>query len=225
MDNNRFIHSKDWMPRLFEDLLVDKMNPKVQEKTTKFQIGGMKGHRSTEHLFSVKSVLAYYAMIQQPIIMQCIDIRKYFDKENLRDAMNTLYSAGVEGKTYRLWFKLNQNTRIAVKTGAGLTEERDTGETLGQGTVGGALASALNIDEELNAHFEESQSEISYGATRLQPLSFQDDVIRMCIGRDSAQDGYHRFEAVFQKQTTTDSSYKIMFFVIQKQQNANCHRK
>ena len=111
--------------------------------------------------------------------------------------MNTLYLAGVQGKTYRLWFKLNQNTRIAVKTGAGLTEERDTGETLGQGTVGGALASALNIDEELNAHFEESQSEISYGATRLQPLSFQDDVIRMCIGRDSAQDGYHRFEAVF----------------------------
>lgn len=54
---------------LFEDLVVEKMKPKVQEKTTKFQIGGMKGHRSTEHLFSVKHVLAYYAMIQQPIII------------------------------------------------------------------------------------------------------------------------------------------------------------
>lgn len=74
MDNNRFIHSKDWMPRLFEDLVVDKMKPKVQEKTTKFQIGGMKGHRSTEHLFSVKSVLAYYAMIQQPIILSALTL-------------------------------------------------------------------------------------------------------------------------------------------------------
>ena len=124
--------------------------------------------------------------------MQCIDIRKYFDKENLRDAFNTLYSAGVQGKVYRLWYKLNQNTRIAVKTGVGLTDERDTGETLGQGTVGGALASALNIDEELNAHFEES-----HGLVRLQPLSFQDDVIRMCPGRAGAQEGYHKFEAVF----------------------------
>ena len=113
----------------------------------------MKGHRATEHLFSVKIVIAYYAMIKQPLIMQCIDIRKYFDKENLRDALNTLYSAGVQGKVYRLWYKLNQNTHIAVKTAVGLTDERDTGETLGQGTVGGALASALNIDEELNAHF------------------------------------------------------------------------
>ena len=97
MDNNRFIHSKVWMPRLFEDLVVTKMKSKVQEKTTKFQIGGMKGHRSTEHLFSVKSVIAYYAMIRQPLIMQCIDIRKYFDKENLRDALNTLHSARCTG--------------------------------------------------------------------------------------------------------------------------------
>ena len=61
MDNNRCIHSKQWMPRLFEDLVVSKMKDRVQKKTTKYQIGGMKGHRSTEHLFSVKSIIAYYA--------------------------------------------------------------------------------------------------------------------------------------------------------------------
>ena len=71
MDNNRFIHSKDWMPRLFEDLVVNKMKPKVQNYTTKYQIGGMKGHRATEHLFSVKSVIGYYAwMDNQPFIVQ-----------------------------------------------------------------------------------------------------------------------------------------------------------
>ena len=98
MDNNRFIHSKDWIPRLFEDLVVSKMKSKIQQKTTKFQIGGMKGHRSTEHLFSVKSVIAYYSWIDKPLIIQCIDIRKYFDKENLCDAMNAVYSAGVQGR-------------------------------------------------------------------------------------------------------------------------------
>ena len=36
MDNNRFNHSKDWMPRLFEDLVVNKMKPKVQNNTTKY---------------------------------------------------------------------------------------------------------------------------------------------------------------------------------------------
>ena len=119
MDNNRFIHSKNWMPRIFEDLVVSNVKTKIQEKTTKYQIGGMKGHRSTENLFSVKSVIAYYAWINLPLIMLCIDIRKFFDKENLRDAMNALFSAGVCGKLYRLWFKLNENTRIAVQTGVG----------------------------------------------------------------------------------------------------------
>ena len=197
MDNNRFIHSKQWMPRLFEDLVVSKMKHKVLNKTTKFQIGGMKGHRATEHLFSVKSVIAYYALIEMPLLIQCIDIRKYFDKENLRDAMCALYSAGVKGKIYRLWYKLNEKTQIAVKTGVGVTDVMDTGETLGQGTVGGALASALNIDEEINAHFKDSEAEISYGSTRLQPVSFQDDVLRMCTGHDDAQEGFNRFEAVF----------------------------
>ena len=84
-----------------------------------------------------------------------------------------------------------------MKTGVGVTDVLDTGETLGQGTVGGALASALNIDEEINAHFKDSEAEISYGSTRLQPVSFQDDVLRMCTGHDDAQEGFNRFEAVF----------------------------
>ena len=216
MDNNRFIHSKDWIPRLFEDLVVSKMKSKIQQKTTKFQIGGMKGHRSTEHLFSVKSVIAYYSWIDKPLIIQCIDIRKYFDKENLRDAMNALYSAGVQGKVYRLWYKLNQQTCIAVQTGVGVTETKNTGETLGQGTVGGALASALNIDEEINAHFETSQAEISYGSTRLQPLSFQDDVLRVCSGRDEAQMGYNMFEAVFKSKLLKIHPIKSCFLVFGK---------
>ena len=214
MDNNRFIHSKFWMPRLFEDLVVAKMKSKVQIKTTKFQIGGMKGHRSSEHLFSIKSVIEYYDWIGKPTIIQCIDISKFFDKENLRDALNALHTAGVCGKVYRLWYKLNQNTRIAVQTGAGLTAERDTGETLGQGTVGGALASALNIDEELNAHFESSESEVCYGSIRLQPVSFQDDILRVCSTRDQAQDGYARFEAVFNSKLLQIHPTKSCYLVV-----------
>jgi hypothetical protein len=57
-----------------------------------------------------------------------------------------------------------------------------------QGMVGGALASALNIDEEINAYFEDSPVEISYSSTRLQPVSFQDDILRVCDDRDASTD-------------------------------------
>ena len=93
----------------------------IAKRVCKALVRFMKGHRSTEQLFTVKSVIAYYAMIEQPLITQNIDISKFFDKENLRDAMNTLYEAGVKGKPYWLWYKLNQNTWIAVKTGVSVT--------------------------------------------------------------------------------------------------------
>ena len=50
-----------------------------------------------------------------------MDIRKFFDKQSLVDAMNTLYQAKVKTKWYRVWYKLNQNTTIQVRTGAGLS--------------------------------------------------------------------------------------------------------
>ena len=84
---------------------------------------------------------------------------------------------------------------------------------LGQGTVGGALASALNLDEELNAHFEDSPAEICYGTTRLQPVSFQDDILRVCCSRDEAQEGYNRFEAVFKSKLLEIHPKKSCFMV------------
>ena len=37
------------------------------------------------------------------------------------------------------------------------------------------MASALNVDKEINAKFKRGEPEISYVTTRLQPLSFQND--------------------------------------------------
>ena len=53
----------------------------------------------------------------------------------------------------------------------------------------GTMAWALNMDETINEHLEDSDAEISNSSTRLQPISFQDDVLRMCTGRDEAQEG------------------------------------
>ena len=91
-----------------------------------------------------------------PIFIQFIDISKFFDKESLRDGMNTVYKAGISGKLYRLWFKLNQRTKIGIKTGSGTSEYKECGETIGQGSFGGALISAANLDDGINTFFEPS---------------------------------------------------------------------
>ena len=107
------------------------------------------------------------------MFLQVWDVSKYFDKEILRDAMDTLYNACIVGKLYRLWFLLNKN-KIRVKTGFGMTDTAATGENVAQGSIGGGLISALNLDKTMSAYFSGSDNEISYGPARLCSVLYQD---------------------------------------------------
>ena len=105
-----------------------------------------------------------------------------------------MHEIGIDDKVYRTWYKMNQRTRIVVRTGTGVTDEADVGEVIGQGTVGGALASQVNIDRGIDRYFCGSKDEMSFGTVRLQPLVFQDDVaslprqeIRSCNHREAAK--------------------------------------
>ena len=59
--------------------------------------------------------------------------------------MNSIYNCGIKGKLYRLIFNMNKDTIIRVKTAVGETNEIETGENIGQGTLEGSNISAANI--------------------------------------------------------------------------------
>ena len=84
------------------------------DKMSKFQLGTKPGHRAQEHLFSVKSVISLYDSFGIPLILQLYDVSKFFDRESLRDGMNSVYHSGIRGKLYRLLFLLNSETKITV---------------------------------------------------------------------------------------------------------------
>ena len=60
-------------------------------------------------------------VIGEGCVLTAGNICKFFEKQSLVDAMNTLHEANVKSKWYRIWYKLKQNTKIQVKTGAGLS--------------------------------------------------------------------------------------------------------
>ena len=124
------------------------------------------------------------------------DLSKFFDRENLIDCMNDLYKCEVKGILYRLLYALNKNTRICVQTPVGVTEEKDTGEGVGQGRLEGAIVSAVNLDKGVNEFFHDSEYEVSYGEVHLQPIVYQDDVARMSVDLESAQTGNNKMEAM-----------------------------
>ena len=90
---------------------------------------------------------------------------------------------------------MNKETHIRVQTPVGLTEECNTGEGVGQGTLEGAFVSAVNLDNGVNDFFKDSENEISYADLQLRPVLYQDDVARSCGSIDSLQSANDRMEA------------------------------
>ena len=100
---------------------------KLYQNMSKFKIACKPGHRQTEHLYTIKSVIAYYLSKRKGLIMSSFDIMKMFDSESLYDCMNEVYKCSVKGKVYRLIYEMNKSIRIKVKTSVGLSPLEETG--------------------------------------------------------------------------------------------------
>ena len=81
--------------------------------------------------------------------------------------MDTLYDAGIEGKLYRLWYLMNKDSQIRVKTSFGMTDIATTGENVAQGSIDGGLVRALNLSKTTCDYFSGKDAEVSYGSTRI----------------------------------------------------------
>ena len=101
------------------------MKTQILEAGTKYQIGGLPGHRVEEHLISLKAIISRCINTVGGVIINLVDIKTFFDSESLRGVMDSLYTAGIPMKAYRTWFNLNSKTVISVRTPAGLTETKE----------------------------------------------------------------------------------------------------
>ena len=104
LNNHRYIHMKEWLPRLTEALTVNIMKDDITKSGNKYQIGGVPGHRVEEHLIVAKSIIQLYLDRGSGVILQLVDIQKFYDSEILRTVMTTLNKANVNKKAYQCWF-------------------------------------------------------------------------------------------------------------------------
>ena len=177
LSSHRYLHMKEWTVRLVEALEVEGMKDSILEAGTRFQLGGKPGMRVQYHLFTVKSVMALKEQNKEGGILWGVDLMRFFDKEVLVDCLDTAAETEIDPRIYRNLFRLNQRCRVSVVTGSGISEEGEAGETVGQGSGAASLISQLKVDLGLHSYFSSSGDQEYYGCVRLQPLSWQDDVV------------------------------------------------
>ena len=205
LSDNRFIHCKPWFPRLVEGLVVEGgLREALLGRSSMYQVGGQPGHRTDELVFTVKSVMGKYKEEGKPMILQMFDISKYFDKETIEDAILTCEKREANKKATRIWYKLNQKTKIQVRTGVGMTEEAEVGAVLGQGTLGGALISQAVLDDGVGEHFTPGgEGEVQYGEVPLAPLMWQDDLLHGVEGVEEARRSSTRVDTMVKQRLLT----------------------
>ena len=57
MKANRFLHMKGWGPKVYEKMLMTKMESKMFKNTPEFQVGGQKLGSTNEHLAAMITVM------------------------------------------------------------------------------------------------------------------------------------------------------------------------
>ena len=161
LNNHRYLHMKNWLPKMCEMLTVQEMKTEIISGGTMYQIGGIPGHCREEHLVVVKSLMQLQISRGNGCLVQLADFEKLFDSENLKGNMGSLYESKVNQKAYRIWFKLNKKAVITVKSVSGMSEKAEAGEICPQGGFGGALVSGHDLAKGSQKYFMSSQDELN----------------------------------------------------------------
>jgi hypothetical protein len=102
MKNSRFIHMKEhYLPRTVESIVVNVMKDDILDKSTMYQVGGQPGHSTDEHLFAIRSLMELLEARGQGMVFTLVNLVAFFDREDLYDAMATLYQTGVNSDAIR----------------------------------------------------------------------------------------------------------------------------
>ena len=100
LNNMGYIHIKDDIQKLFGQIIMAAAKDNLIDNMSKFQIATKPGHRASEHLYVVMSVIELCERNGTAIIISMYDLKKFFDSENLYDCMFELYKSNIKGKLY-----------------------------------------------------------------------------------------------------------------------------
>lgn len=188
LTNHRFLHLKGWAPKLFEKLLMQRVERKIHRATPDLQQGGQPEGSTVDHLLTVVTLLNIRARKKEVTVLTLMDIVKCFDQVKLEDILYEFTQAGIKGKDLRMIEKINQNTRISIQGDVDKERSAIIQNSVGQGTTGAVQGSALVIATTAEKNFKKSDHNIVEGEVEVLPTGFVDDLGTMRGSAEGVRD-------------------------------------
>ena len=92
---------------MFSHIVVSKVKENLTKNMSEFQTC-KPGHRSQENLYIFKSLMSLNERYNEIMILQMMDLEKFFDFENLVDVLEAAHNNEVTDKEYLLLYKMNE---------------------------------------------------------------------------------------------------------------------
>lgn len=182
MSNYRGLILNSHLPKLFEKIIEVKERSKLQNMS-EYQCGARKEKSIREHHLTIRTIKEMAKREKEEITAVYFDIKKCFDKMVLKEAMKELWLKGIQGKHWRLIYKLNSNNILTPITDIGECDPVKVPEMIKQGSVLGSVISAITIDS-LTRILDLNENIWEIEGTKINPLLFQDDIIAINRTKD-----------------------------------------
>ena len=120
--------TKEYVSSTLLKILCSLLNNRIQSFCTenglinKNQIGFQKNCRTTDHIFTLKTLVKKYVTIGKEKLFTCfVDFQKAFDSVWHKGLFHKLNNNGISGKSLSLIFNLYRKTQCAIKRNNGIT--------------------------------------------------------------------------------------------------------
>ena len=117
---------------------------------------------------------------EEPLDIGAYDVEKCFDSLWTYKCINDLLEAGLKNDKLTLFFKMNENAQLAVKTVHGMTERVNIPNIVMQGSVWGSIFCTATIDKLAKLVYSREDMLYKYkGEVSVPPMEMVDDVLTL----------------------------------------------
>ena len=202
------------LTKIMEIRLQDYMiNNKLWNK---IQCGFIKGHRTEDNVFVLKSLFhKYVKKKQEKIYVAFIDFRKFFDTLNRQYLMYKLIQHGITGKFYYLIKKMYQDTFYNVKTYCGFSQIFKSNSGVKQGcNLSPILANIYQND--LHNMFNGTCEPVCFKDITFNSLSFADNLVLLSRSEKGLQNCSNHMNSYCYKWGLSVNEIKSKVMVLSK---------
>ena len=123
--NYRGISLTSNLGKLFNKVIYNRLLEFVNEHNliSESQIGFKEQSRTSDHIFTLKSIIEQYKSQKKKVFAAFIDLRKAFDTVWREGLFYKMITAGIPNKIFQIIYSMYQDTRCRIKFSNGVGNE------------------------------------------------------------------------------------------------------